>query len=123
MKVQNTQIEIGKVESPTMEEIEFLATISIASHIVLGVAILVLLVSMVTVAIKTQLPGRFLTLFSVLLLITFLIYQIYMGGNLESVFGPIGNLYAAIAYSLAGVLFAIGFSRMCWYFKGVDKSA
>ena len=98
------------------EEIDLITNISVASFIVGAIAILIFLICMLLVAYKTKLPGRYLTLFSAILLLLFFGYTHYMGGNLEYVFGSEGLLYETIAHSLIVTTFSIGFVRMCLSF-------
>ena len=100
-----------KVEPLTGAELDLLSWVSVLSVGVALIGFIICLAAAIYVAVKTQIPGRFLILSSALLLISFLAYEQYMGGNLEWVFGPVGDLYRVIAYSIILVIFSVGYFR------------
>ena len=100
---------------------EQLATIAVAATLIVGVALVALLGSIATVVVKTKLPGRIMVFLSVVVLSSFVFYEHFIVGGLSLVLGPIGVLYSAIIYSFAGLLFCVGFSRMCWHFLKVER--
>jgi len=106
----------------TEEQIELVTQISVASFLVVSIALVIFIGCLVWVAFKTKLPGRFLTLTSGLIIILLIGFTEFMGGNLEWVLGPIGALYTAIVYSVALTLFSIGFYRMCSHIRRTKGS-
>lgn len=110
-----------KVEPLTEAELELLAWVTVSSAGVALIGFIICLASAIYVAVKIKIPLRFLVLTSAILLMSFLGYEQYMGGNLEWVFGPIGNLFKVIAYSLILVVFSVGYFRSA-KFHGQSKN-
>jgi len=105
------------VKPLTPEETDLVTNIALASFVVGLIGLLIFLGCSLYVAIRTKLPGRFLSLFSSTLLFVFFAFTHYMGGNLEYVYGPVGAIYSMSVYSVALALFSLGFLRMCLYLK------
>jgi hypothetical protein len=100
----------------TPDEVDLLGTITAISFTVGVLAFLCILAAASVVAIKTQLPGRYSVLLSLLLLPAWWGFEQFMGGSLEMTFGPEALLVTAIIYSVIAVLFASGYLRMCMKF-------
>ena len=101
---------------PTPEELDLLATLSAVSSIVGALAFIGVLAAASIVAVKTQLPGRFSVLLSLVLLPAWWAFEQYMGGSLEMTFGPPAILVTAVVYAAVAVVFAFGYLRMCRVF-------
>ncbi|MCW8875903.1 MAG: hypothetical protein OQK04_19235 [Kangiellaceae bacterium] len=112
-----SEIQVYKIRPPTDEDIELISNIAIVSFSVSLIAVLVFLGCTLYIALKTGLPGRLQVTLSAFSFLAILLYVQYMGGSLETVFGPIGQLYSVIAYSIPIALFSIGFLKICIHFK------
>jgi hypothetical protein len=112
----HNQAEIFAFRPLTPSEIDLLSTISAISFIFGAVAFLCILVAALVVALKTQLPGRYSVLLSLLLLSAWWSFEQFMGGSLEITFGPEALLVTFVIYSITAVIFSFGYLRMCMKF-------
>lgn len=112
-----TEVQSFVVEPLTQEEIDVVTNVAIAGFSIGLISLLIFLACTGYVAFKTCLPGRFLTFFSSILLLTFFAFTHYMGGNLEFVYGPVGALYSVAVYAITLAFFSIGFLKICIHIK------
>lgn len=108
----NTQSEVFAFRPPAPAEVDQLATISAISFILGVVAFICVVGAALAVALKTQLPGRWTVLASVVLLFGWWALVQVMGGDLEMTFGPVALLVTYTVYSAFAFLFALGYLRM-----------
>ncbi len=121
--MSSPEARILAVQPLSESEIDFISFVALSSGAVVVVSVLVLFIVQVVVASKTKLPGRLLSLTGTLLGIAFMAYEQYMGGNLEWVFGPIGQVYSVIGYSVAITVFSIGHAKMIWHIQKLSSGS
>ena len=112
MTSNSSQPEVFAFRPPTPAEVDQLATISAVSFILGFLAFLCVVGAALAVALKTQLPGRWAVLASVVLLCGWWALVQFMGGDLEMTFGPVALLVIYTVYSAFALLFALGYLRM-----------
>jgi len=110
------KVEVKLIEPLTEVELSLLDFVAIGSSAIGLLCCVVVLGVTVYASMRTTMPGRHTILISFLCLCGFFAYESYMGGNLEYVFGPIGNLYKTIAYALIFVSFSFGYLKLAKYF-------
>ena len=115
-------MEVYEMTPLSAEEIEYLGTLSSVTVFISIISILVLLGTLSYLCFKTKVPGRFLMLLATLILSLFLIYEQYMGGNLEMVLGPEGMIYSVLAYSVFISVFCFGLIRACRFIQKVSST-
>ncbi|MEO0804377.1 MAG: hypothetical protein AAFY57_19200 [Cyanobacteria bacterium J06642_2] len=102
------QLDSRIVPGPGVFEWMFVASVSLAL-----LAGFVLVSTMLYLAVRTHLRGRWLAFAGALVGgSVFLIEVSLYSGNFEFAFGPIGVMYGAVAYSGATILFCVGLLRM-----------
>ena len=99
----------GRVDlSPGAFEWIFLASVSLALA-----AAVILVATMLYLALRTHLRGRWLAFAGASVGGTVFLIEVGLySGNFEYAFGPIGVMYGAVAYSGATILFCVGLLRM-----------
>jgi hypothetical protein len=116
MSSNSSPTEVFAFRPPTPAEVDQLATISAISFILGALAFACVVGAALAVALKTQLPGRWTVLVSVVLLCAWWAWVQSMGGDLEMIFGPVALLVTYTAYSVFALLFALGYLRMSFAF-------
>jgi predicted acyltransferase len=112
MTSSSLQSEVFAIRPPTPAEVDQLATISAISFILGFFAFICIVGAALTVALKTQLPGRWAVFLSGVLLFGWWALVQFMGGDLEMTFGPVALLVTYAVYSAIALVFALGYLRM-----------